>query len=203
MGAGPGWVVWFTGLSGAGKTTLAEAVAAELAGRGQDVEVLDGDQVRVTLGQGLGFSRADRDTNIARIGWVAGRLAAHGVVVLVAAISPYREARDQVRTQVGAFVEVFVDAPVQTCIHRDVKGLYARALAGQLPHFTGISDPYEPPPDPEVTVRTDREPVGACVRRVVAALETRGLLPPAHGDVYTLEEEAEIEQRLGALGYLD
>jgi adenylylsulfate kinase len=140
-----GFVLWFTGLSGAGKSTLARRVEQELAERGLRVEVLDGDEVRLNLCEGLGFSRADRDTNVARIGWVAGKLAHHGVAVLVAAISPYAEARERVRASVDDFVEVFVDAPLATCAERDPKGLYARAMAGDIPNFTGVSDPYEPP----------------------------------------------------------
>ncbi len=198
----PGFVVWFTGLSGAGKTTLAGAVAAELARRGVDVELLDGDQLRTTLCQDLGFSRADRDANVARIGFVAGKLAQHGVAVLGAAISPYRVARDRIRATVPNFIEVLVDASLETCIRRDVKGLYARALAGEIPNFTGVSDPYETPLAPEVVVRTDHEPVEACAQRVLAALEARGLVAPTEDEVYTLEEETAIEQRLEALGYL-
>ena len=140
-----GFVLWLTGLSGAGKSTVTAKVGPVLAERGHRVELLDGDEVRTNLCQGLGFSREDRDTNIARIGYVAGKLAKHGVAVLVAAISPYREARDKVRVAVDNFVEVHVAAPVATCAERDVKGLYARALSGEIANFTGVSDPYEPP----------------------------------------------------------
>jgi sulfate adenylyltransferase len=170
-----GFVVWFTGLSGAGKSTVARALAARLRERGHRLEVLDGDEVRTTLSEGLGFTREDRDANIARIGYVAAKLAHHGVAVLVAAISPYREARDRVRGSVDHFVEVHVATSLATCAERDVKGLYAQAFAGQLPQFTGVSDPYEPPPYPEVVLHTDPEPVEGSVDRVLACLERLGL----------------------------
>jgi len=172
-----GFVLWLTGLSGAGKSTVATKLGPTLAERGHRVELLDGDDVRTNLCQGLGFSREDRDTNIARIGYVAGKLAKHGVAVLVAAISPYREARDRVRASVPNFVEVHVAAPVSTCAERDVKGLYARALAGELPNFTGVSGPYEPPESPELMLRTDIEPVDESVAAVLGWLERRGLAP--------------------------
>jgi adenylyl-sulfate kinase len=149
-----GFVLWLTGLSGAGKSTVAAKLAPALAERGHRVELLDGDEVRTNLCQGLGFSRADRDTNIARIGYVAGKLAKHGVVVLVAAISPYRQARDQVRASVDTFVEVHVAAPLPICAERDPKGLYAKARAGELAGMTGIDDPYEPPEHPEMAFDT-------------------------------------------------
>jgi adenylyl-sulfate kinase len=174
-----GFVVWLTGLSGAGKSTLAAKLAPALAERGHRVELLDGDEVRVHLGQGLGFSRADRDINIARIGYVAAKLAKHGVAVLVAAISPYRQARDQVRASVEVFVEVHVAAPLPVCAGRDPKGLYARALAGQLPHFTGVSDPYEPPLRPELVLHTDTEPVDDSVHQILTWLDAHCLLDSA------------------------
>jgi adenylyl-sulfate kinase len=173
-----GFVLWLTGLSGAGKSTIAAKLAPALAERGHRVELLDGDEVRTNLCQGLGFSRADRDTNIARIGYVAGKLAKHGVVVLVAAISPYRQARDQVRAQVDTFVEVHVAAPVATCAQRDPKGLYAKALAGQLRHFTGVSDPYEPPLRPELVLHTEAESVDESVHQVLGWLQRHQLTPP-------------------------
>ncbi len=171
----PGFVLWLTGLSGAGKSTLARTVTADLDARGHRVELLDGDEVRTNLTQGLGFSRADRDTNIARIGYVAGKLAKHGVAVVVAAISPYREARDKVRANVPNFVEVFVDAPLETCVQRDPKGLYAKAIAGEISNFTGVSDPYEPPLDAELVLHTEAEPVARSAGRILAGLEARGL----------------------------
>jgi adenylyl-sulfate kinase len=179
MNVDNGFVLWLTGLSGAGKSTIASAVAPSLAQRGHRVEVLDGDEVRTNLCQGLGFSREDRDANIARIGYVAGKLAKHGVAVVVAAISPYREARDKIRASVASFVEVHVAAPVSVCAERDVKGLYAKALAGEIKNFTGVSDPYEAPLQPEITLRTERETVEDCVGRVLAWLEAEGLSPRA------------------------
>ncbi|HET6752091.1 MAG TPA: adenylyl-sulfate kinase [Actinomycetes bacterium] len=173
-----GFVVWLTGLSGAGKSTVAAKLAPTLAERGHRVELLDGDEVRTNLCQGLGFSRADRDTNVARIGYVAGTLAKHGVAVLVAAISPYRQARDQVRAQVDHFVEVHAAAPVATCAERDPKGLYAKALSGEIQHFTGVSDPYEPPLAPEVTLHTEAQTVDESVHQVIAWLQANGLTTP-------------------------
>jgi adenylylsulfate kinase len=174
-----GGVVWLTGLSGAGKSTLATALSARLA-PSRSVELLDGDDVRTFLSAGLGFSRADRDTNVHRIAYVARLLARHGVLVFVAAISPYAETRARLRELSGAaghpFLEVFVHAPLETVIERDVKGLYRRARAGEIPSFTGISDPYEPPVAPDVEVRTDREDRAACEARIVEALVDRGLL---------------------------
>ena len=170
-----GFVLWLTGLSGAGKSTVAAKLGPALAERGHRVELLDGDEVRTNLCQGLGFSREDRDTNIARIGYVAGKLAKHGVAVLVAAISPYREARDRVRDAVEVFVEVHVAAPLATCAERDPKGLYAKALAGEIKHFTGVSDPYEPPLAPEITLHTDTQSVDDSVHQVITWLEANGL----------------------------
>ena len=174
-----GFVLWLTGLSGAGKSTVAAKLGPALAERGHRVELLDGDEVRTNLCQGLGFSREDRDTNIARIGYVAGKLAKHGVAVLVAAISPYREARDKVRVAVDNFVEVHVAAPVATCAERDVKGLYAKALSGEIRNFTGVSDPYEPPLHPEVVLHTEAESVDESVHQVLAWLEDNRLTSPA------------------------
>src|SRR5919108_3095628 len=170
-----GFVLWLTGLSGAGKSTVAAKLAPALAERGHRVELLDGDEVRTNLCQGLGFSREDRDTNIARIGYVAGKLAKHGVAVLVAAISPYRQARDLVRAEVDNFVEVHVAAPVQTCAERDVKGLYAKALSGEIKNFTGVSDPYEPPLAPEIVLHTEAQTVDESVDQVLDWLEANQL----------------------------
>jgi adenylylsulfate kinase len=174
-----GFVLWLTGLSGAGKSTIANAVAPSLAERGHRVEVLDGDEVRTNLCQGLGFSREDRDTNIARIGYVAGKLAKHGVAVVVAAISPYQEARDKVRAGVSNFIEVHVAAPVATCAERDTKGLYAKAMSGEIKNFTGVSDPYEQPVEPEIALHTERETVDESVGQVLGWLEANGLSLPA------------------------
>src|SRR6266516_2183985 len=155
-----GFTLWFTGLSGAGKTTIAELVRPELERRGRLVEWLDGDEVREHLSKGLGFSKDDRDANIDRIGWVASRLTRHGAAVIVSAISPYREARDSAREMVeqhGMFVEVFVDASVDECARRDVKGLYEKAFRGEITEFTGVSDPYEAPVHPELAIDTESE----------------------------------------------
>jgi adenylylsulfate kinase len=170
-----GFVLWLTGLSGAGKSTVAAVLAADLLERGHRVEVLDGDEVRTNLCQELGFSREDRDTNIARIGYVAGKLAKHGVAAVVAAISPYRQARDRVRAQVTNFVEVHVAAPVEICAARDVKGLYAKAMAGVIPNFTGVSDPYEAPLQPEVVLHTEHETVQESVAKLLAWLDVNQL----------------------------
>jgi bifunctional enzyme CysN/CysC len=166
-----GLTVWFTGLSASGKTTLCRAVHERLAARGCRLEVLDGDTVRKHLSKGLGFSREDRNENIRRIGFVAGLLTRNGVIALAAAISPYRAVRDEVRASIGDFVEVYVNAPLEVCEGRDPKGLYRKARAGQLPAFTGIDDPYEPPLHPEVECRTDRESLEECIAKVLAAID--------------------------------
>ncbi len=171
-----GVTVWFTGLPSAGKTTVANLVGARLAGQGRPVEVLDGDVVRTHLSRGLGFSRADRDENIRRIGYVAGLLCGHGVTVLVSAISPYRAVRDEVRAaigQVGEFVEVHVAADLATCRARDVKGLYARQARGELRGLTGVDDPYEPPLAPELVLDTAAESPEVSAAQVLALLEGR------------------------------
>jgi len=168
-----GLTLWFTGLSGAGKTTLNRAVYERLAQRGLPVESLDGDEVRRNLGRGLGFSKEDRDENIRRIGYVAGLLTRHGVLVLVSAISPYGAVREEVRQSIGEFAEVYVNAPVEVCEHRDVKGLYRRARSGELKGFTGVDDPYEAPQHPEVECRTDLETVEESVEKIMRYLEVR------------------------------
>src|SRR5712691_5640984 len=174
-----GFTLWFTGLSGAGKTTIAELVRPGLERRGRLVEWLDGDEVREHLSKGLGFSKEDRDTNIDRIGWVASRLTRHGAAVIVSAISPYRDARDKARAMVeanGTFVEVFVDASVEECARRDVKGLYEKAFRGEIDNFTGVSDPYEPPSDPEIRVESEHEEPEESAQRILRLLEQRGLV---------------------------
>jgi sulfate adenylyltransferase len=179
--AASGFIVWFTGLSGAGKSTLAQALSREL-GDERNVEILDGDEVRTYLSKGLGFSKEDRDTNIRRIGYVARLLARNGTVAIGAAISPYAEIRDEVRKlaeQDGVpFVEVYAEASLESLTARDVKGLYKKAIAGEIAHFTGVSDPYEPPAAAEVVVKTDKEPVAESLGRILTALDERGLLEP-------------------------
>ena len=178
-----GVVLWFTGLSGAGMSTVADLVGRELEADGRLVEYLDGDIVREHLSKGLGFSKEDRDTNIERIGWVASRLARHGATVLVSAISPYAGVREEVRRAVEAegagFVEVYVECPIDVLAERDVTGLYRKALAGEIKEFTGVSDPYEAPRAPEVVVRTDAETVETSAAGILFELETRGLVPLA------------------------
>jgi adenylylsulfate kinase len=171
-----GFTLWFTGMSGAGKSTLSERVVARLREGGAKVELLDGDIVRTNLSQGLGFSREDRDTNIRRIGFVAELLSRNGVIAIVAAISPWRETREEVKGRIRNFVEVFVDAPLEVLAQRDVKGLYKRALAGEVDRFTGVSDPYEPPLSPDVVVRSDSESIEDGAEKVWRELQRRGLV---------------------------
>jgi len=171
-----GFTLWFTGLSGAGKSTLAAAVSRELRRHGIAVEVLDGDEVRQNLSKGLGFSREDRDTNIRRIGYVAKLLARNGVAVITAAISPYRAVREEMRHEIGAFVEVYVKASLDECIRRDTKGLYRRALAGEIPQFTGVSDPYETPEDADVTIDTESTTPEEAAQQVLLHLEHEGYI---------------------------
>jgi adenylylsulfate kinase len=167
-----GFTLWFTGLSGAGKSTLANLAAEELRRRGHRVEVLDGDEVRTNLSKGLGFSKEDRDTNIRRIGYVCRLLARNGVIAISAAISPYRAIRDEIRAQHERFFEVFVKCPLETLVERDVKGLYKKALKGEIPNFTGVSDPYEEPLHPEIVIETNRETVQDSLGRLLNQLET-------------------------------
>lgn len=169
-----GVTVWFTGLSGAGKTTIRMEVERQLRAMGYPVEVLDGDIVRQNLTKGLGFSKEDRDENIRRIGFVAHLLSRNGVIVLVSAISPYRAVRDEVRTKIGNFVEVYVNAPLEVCEQRDVKGLYRKARAGEIKQFTGIDDPYEPPLHPDVECKTDQEHLEASTAKVMDYLSQQG-----------------------------
>jgi adenylylsulfate kinase len=175
-----GFTLWFTGLSGAGKTTIAHLVGPALEERGQIVEYLDGDTVRTHLSKGLGFSKEDRDTNIERIGWVASRLTRHGAAVLASAISPYEETRRKARAMVeqwGSFVEVHVDCSVDECARRDVKGLYEKAFAGEIKGFTGVDDPYEAPSSPELRVDTEQESAEQIAQRILAKLEELDLVP--------------------------
>ncbi len=175
-----GFTLWMTGMSGAGKSTLTGRLAAILKERGCKVELLDGDEVRTHLSKGLTFSKEDRDINVRRIGYVARLLARNGVVAMTAAISPYRDVRDVLRAEHAAdgvpFVEVYAQAAVEALAARDVKGLYKKALAGEIAHFTGVSDPYEPPLNPEIAVQTDRDTVEQSLSQIVEALEQRGLI---------------------------
>jgi adenylylsulfate kinase len=174
-----GFTLWFTGLSGAGKSTIANIVGPELEERGRTVEYLDGDVVRTHLSKGLGFSKEDRDTNIERIGWVASRLTRNGAAVLVSAISPYEETRRKARAMVeefGPFIEVYVEASGEECARRDVKGLYEKAFAGEIKEFTGVSDPYEPPSNPELVVHTEQDSPEQDAQLVLGKLEEMGLL---------------------------
>src|ERR1700731_108575 len=180
-----GFTLWFTGLPCSGKSTLAEIVAKELESRGRGVEILDGDVVRTHLTKGLGFSKEDRDENIRRIGYVCALLSKHGAIAISAAISPYRAIRDEVRSKTENFVEVFVDTPLELCIQRDVKGMYKKAIAGEMKNFTGISDPYEPPLNPEIVIQTQREPEQESAARILGSLESMGLIEPAHEPAYT------------------
>lgn len=200
-----GFTLWFTGLSGAGKSTLAELVEARLHQMGRRVELLDGDEIRKNLSQGLGFSKADRDANILRIAFVARLLSRNGVVAITAAISPYRSIRDQARAEISNFVEVFVDCPLEVCEQRDVKGLYKKARSGEIKQFTGISDPYEPPENPEIHLHTELEDPQQDVEIIFARLRDLGLLPSdgsGTDSAYTREEEALVSERLKNLGYL-
>jgi adenylyl-sulfate kinase len=171
-----GFTLWFTGLSGAGKSTLSKAIADRLRACGAAVELLDGDIVRQRLSKGLGFSKEDRDENIRRIGFVCELLSRHGVIAVVAAISPYRAVRDEVRSRIDNFIEVYVDCPLEILKQRDAKGLYKKALAGEIPNFTGISDPYEPPIAPHVTVDSSKETPEESIARIWATLENSGLI---------------------------
>ncbi|MGJ3245477.1 MAG: adenylyl-sulfate kinase [Elainellaceae cyanobacterium] len=172
-----GVTVWFTGLSGSGKTTIRMALEQKLREQSLKVEVLDGDIVRQNLTKGLGFSKEDRDENIRRIGFVAHLLTRNGVIVLVSAISPYRAIREEVRNRIGDFVEVFANAPLSVCEERDVKGLYKKARAGEIKGFTGIDDPYEAPLNAEIECRTDQESLDESVDKVLSVLQNMGYIP--------------------------
>ena len=171
-----GFTVWFTGLSGSGKSTITDLLTEEFKKRGLRHEILDGDVVRTNLSKGLGFSKEDRDTNIRRIGFVCQILTRNEVVAIAAAISPYRAIRDEVREKIGRFVEVFVDTPLEVCEERDVKGLYKKARSGEIKEFTGISDPYEPPEHPEVVCKTNEETVEESTEKILAKLRELGYI---------------------------
>lgn len=197
-----GFTLWFTGLSGAGKSTLARKVEEILLERGMNVEVLDGDEIRENLSKDLTFSKEDRDTNIRRIGFVAKLLARNGAVAITAAISPYRALRREMRANIERFVEVFVECPIEVLTERDVKGLYKKALAGEIQHFTGISDPYEEPEDAEVVVHTGQETEDESAAKIIKTLELMNYIPKDEGADYDAEEEAAIKARLSDLGYI-
>jgi len=198
-----GFTVWFTGLSGSGKTALALKLEEVLRERGLKVERLDGDIVRKSLTRDLGFSKEDRDMNIERVTFVAKLLTRNGVAVLSSFISPYRERRAKSRAEIGSFVEVYCKASLDALVERDVKGLYKKALAGEIQNFTGVSDPYEEAENPEVVVETDSETIEESLARIVHRLEELGYVPPADtDDAYSVDEEKEVEARLRALGYL-
>ena len=208
-----GFTVWMTGLPSSGKSTLAGLLAKELEGYGLPVVNLDGDEVRMRLSRGLGFSKEDRDENIRRISYVARVASDMGGVAITSAISPYREIRDEARAEIANFVEVFVSCPVEVCIQRDVKGLYKKALAGEIKGFTGIDDPYEEPLSPELVVHTDREEEAESIGRILETLERHGLLPASETDgrapaavASTAVNDDEREQalaKLRGLGYLE
>jgi len=193
-----GFTLWFTGLSGAGKSTLARTVERRLKMLDRRVEVLDGDIVRTHLSKGLGFSREDRDTNIKRIAFVCGLLTRNGVVSIAAAISPYREAREWARKEIGDFVEIYVKCPIAVCRQRDVKGLYRLVDEGKLKGFTGVDDPYEEPEQPDLVVETDKETVEQSTGRILARLEELGYLTPE--EVY--EDACMLREQLTSWGYL-
>ena len=187
-----GFTLWFTGLSGAGKSTIAGIVGRRLEEAGRLVEYLDGDVVRTHLSKGLGFSKEDRDTNIRRIGFVASEIARHGGGVVCAAVSPYRATRNECRAMVGAgqFIEVFVDAPLEVCEARDVKGMYRQAREGKLKNFTGVDDPYEPPLDPELVIDTVGRSAEENAELVLAHLVAQGFLLPAAAETRAEDEGA-------------
>lgn len=198
-----GFTVWFTGLSGSGKTALALKLEQVLRERGLKVERLDGDIVRKALTRDLGFSKEDRDMNIERVSFVAQILTRNGVAVLCSFISPYRERREKSRAEIGNFVEVYCRASLDALVERDVKGLYKKALAGEIQGFTGVTDPYEEPANPEVVVETDKETIEESLAKIVRKLEKLGYVPTSEAaQAYSADEEEQVEERLRALGYL-
>ena len=198
-----GFTLWFTGMSGSGKSTLAEAVEKELLERGLGVEILDGDIIRTNLSKGLGFSKEDRDINIRRVGFVCDLLTRNGVAAIAACISPYAAIRDENREMIGRFVEIYCQAPLEKLIERDPKGLYKKALAGEIKGFTGIDDPYEEPKKPEVVVNTAEETVDESAAKIMRTLELMNYIPASEAEQeYSEEEEEEIKKRLADLGYI-
>lgn len=195
-----GYTVWFTGLSGSGKSALANRLAQEIRKRGQKVEIIDGDVIRRSLSKGLGFSKEDRDENIRRVGHVCSYLTATERVAIAACISPYASIRNRNRDLIGDFIEVYCKCSVQECAKRDPKGLYLKAFAGEIKGFTGVDDPYEAPENPEVLVETDKETIDESLAKIILKLEEMSYLPKA--DSLSAEEEAKVIQRLENLGYL-
>jgi adenylyl-sulfate kinase len=198
-----GFTLWFTGLPCSGKSTLAKNVQEILLERGLNVELFDGDEIRTNLTKGLGFSKEDRDTNIRRVGYVCKLLSRNGVIAIAAVISPYEEIREEVRKSIGRFVEIYLDAPLEELIRRDVKGMYKKALAGEIKNFTGIDDPYETPEKPEVHIMTAEEKPEQSTQKIIRTLELLGYIPAVAGATdYSEEEEAKIKSRLRDLGYI-
>ncbi|MFH1688717.1 MAG: adenylyl-sulfate kinase [Candidatus Eisenbacteria bacterium] len=198
-----GFTLWFTGMSGSGKSTLAEAVQGMLLERGINTEILDGDVIRTNLSKGLGFSQEDRDINIRRVGFVCHLLTRNDAVAIAACISPYKAIRDENREMIGRFVEVYCKAPLEKLIERDPKGLYKKALAGEIKGFTGIDDPYEEPVKPEVVVNTAEETIEESSGKILRTLELMNYIPASDTEgEYSEEEEEEIKKRLADLGYI-
>lgn len=198
-----GFTLWFTGLPCSGKTTVSEIVGKEFRERGLNVEILDGDELRRNLSKDLGFSKEDRETHIKRVGFIAKLLSRNNVATLAAFVSPYREVRKYLRIEIGNFIEVYVKCPVEVCIKRDVKGMYKKAIEGEIQNFTGISDPYEEPLEPEIIVETDKEMPMESAQKVIQRLESMEYIPPASESViYTAEEEESIKEKLKIRGYL-
>lgn len=189
-----GFTVWLTGLPSSGKSTLAEWLRQDLEELGMPVELLDGDEVRQRLTKGLGFTKEDREENIRRISYVAKLLTRVGAVAIVAAISPYRDMRERARAEIGRFIEVYAQCPLQVCIDRDVKGLYAKAIRGEIPNFTGISDSYEPPTNPEIVVATDRMSPQDCLDTILKQLARLNYLPPESTSEWLQEEKRLVDQ---------
>jgi adenylylsulfate kinase len=198
-----GFTLWFTGLSGAGKTTLGKKIQKTLLKRGMNIELLDGDVVRTNLSKGLGFSKEDRDTNIRRIGFVASLLARNNTICIAAAISPYQVIRDEVRAMHENFVEVYTECRLEKLEERDTKGLYKKARAGEIKGFTGIDDPYDEPTNPEIVVHTENEGIDESVDKIIRYLELKGLVASAEDDGISSEEESQIKGKLKSLNFID
>lgn len=198
-----GFTLWFTGLPCSGKTTISEIVEKELRSRGLNVEALDGDEIRRNLSKDLGFSKEDRDKHLRRIGYIARLLTRNSIVTLAAFVSPYRELRSHLRDEIGNFIEVYVRCSVEVCIQRDVKGMYKKALAGEIKNFTGVSDPYEVPQEPEIIVETDKETPAESAKKVIQSVDAFGYIPKiSESTTYSADEEEEVKDRLKSLGYI-